>query len=178
MVNVSRLIHPTFDLQKYFPDFTWNSSHELRVPDTGIVLFDPTYVADVYNSHASSASFLRTRGVFVDDFGGDISSPVWLVEPYLVMPISGHYESTPSLPTSAIELFPEIGCDSGSFVFLPCSNDWPADVVTAVQGLLENSNAARLHITPGLWTLKFEQFDAPQTNMVAMYRNIVLEFNP
>ena len=58
IVDPARLIAPTFNLQEYFSDFRWNPSHDLDVPAAGVVVVDPTYIADVYNSDDGVASFL------------------------------------------------------------------------------------------------------------------------
>jgi hypothetical protein len=174
IVDPARLNRPTFNLREYFPEFGWNASHDVDVPSEGVVITDPTYIADVYNSDDPVAAFLRLHGTFIYDIGGDCSAPVWLADPFVVMPVSVHYEDEPVCPDDAIELVTDVGCDSGSFVLLPFSN-LPADVHSRIRSALDANNAHLLQIPPAQWSLKFEQFDPPQPNMLALCRNIVLQ---
>ena len=60
----------------------------------------------------------------------------------------------------------EIGCDSGSFVFLPLTTNVPPAVEGKVKEVLGEKNAVALRLPAGRWTAYYEQFDAPQANMV------------
>src|SRR5262249_52886472 len=106
--------------------------------------------------------------------GGDVSAPVWWKPPFLVMPTSMHLENR-NPPRGAKILTQQIGCDSGSFVLLPLSAQVPFSMRHKVQETLEQGNAVALRLPPGRWTAFYEQFDAPQANMVGLYRNIVLK---
>jgi hypothetical protein len=123
------------------------------------------------------ASYLRERGLFLMDFGGDTAVPVWWKSPYLIMPISAHLEDL-STPTGAMLQTEEIGCDSGSFVFLPLPAGIPRGVQSKVKEVLRARNAVALRLPAGRWTAYYEQFDGPQANMVGLYRNIVLKHTP
>ena len=81
-------------------------------------------------------------------------------------------------PSGAAVLTEELGCDSGSFVFLPLSGDIPPGVQGKVKDVLGTKNAVALRLPPGRWTAYYEQFDAPQANMVGLYRNFVLQHMP
>jgi hypothetical protein len=61
-----------------------------------------------------------------------------------------------------------------SFVFLPLSADIPRSLRSKVKEVLGEKNAVALRLRAGRWTAYYEQFDAPQANMVGLYRNIVL----
>ena len=174
-MDVNRLVAPQFDLQATFPLFRWNTSRQVEVTQDGVLLVDPTYLADVYNDENAVAAYVRTKGTFIYDFGGDWSGPVWLTDSYIVMPTSAHYCSLPSSPAGAMMLCDEIGCDSGSFVLLSALADLPPDIEHVVDACLKERNAAVLKVPPGTWELQFEQFEPPQANMVALYRNIVLK---
>lgn len=176
MIATDRLIRPTFNLQAYFPQFAWNTAYDIKVSADGIVMVDPIYLADVYNDDSRIATLVRTLGTFVYDFGGDVSGPIWLKDPFLVMPISMHYGKTrPEVPPEATVLCDHVGCDSGSFVLLPLSKDIPAELGQVIDKCLRDGDAVLLSLMPGNWHLMFEQFDPPQANMVALYRNIVLQ---
>ena len=142
-----------------------------------VLLVDPTYIADVYNSQDEIASFLRDRGLFLMDFGGDTTVPVWWKPPFLVMPTSMHHENL-NAPKGAKILTEEIGCDSGSFVFLPLSADIPRVVQSRVKELLGENKAVAIRLPAGRWTAFYEQFEVRQANMAGLYRNIVLKHSP
>jgi hypothetical protein len=48
-------------------------------------------------------------------------------------------------------------------------------VQSKVEEVLRGKNAVALPLPAGQWTAYYEQFDAPQANMVGLYRNIVLK---
>lgn len=175
MVDTTRLIEPTDDFRSAFPGLNFRNRRSLVTAGEKVLLVDPTYIADVYNSTDETASFLRDEGLFLMDFGGDTAGPVWWNPPFLVMPISIHLSEEDLNPSQGAKvLTEEIGCDSGSFVFLPLSTKVPSNVRSKVKEELEQENAVALRLPPGRWTAYYEQFEAPQRNMVALYRNIVL----
>ena len=174
MVETRRLIKPADDFIAAFPGLNFRNRRSLVTAGEKMLLVDPTYVADVYNSTDKLASFLRRQGLFLMDFGGDTAVPVWWKPPFLVMPISMHLENL--RPPSGVKvLTEEIGCDSGSFVFLPLPAKIPARVRRKVNEVLRHNNALLLRLPAGRWTAYYAQFDAPRANMVGLYRNIVLK---
>jgi hypothetical protein len=177
VVETRRLINAADDFRAAFPGLNFRNRRSLVTAGEKVLLVDPTYIADVYNSTDEMASFLRDRGLFLMDFGGDTAVPVWWKAPFLVMPISMHQENL-NAPPGAKVLTDEIGCDSGSFVFLPLSADIPRIVQSKVKEVLGEDNAVALRLPAGRWTAYYEQFDAPQANMVGLYRNIVLKHTP
>ena len=174
MVETQRLIKPADDFSAAFPGLSFQNRRSLVTDGEQMLLVDPTYIADVYNSADELASFLREHGLFLMDFGGDTAVPVWWKPPFLVMPISMHLENL-NAPSGATVLIEEIGCDSGSFVFLPLSAGIPPGVQRKVKEVLGDKNAVALWLPAGRWRAYYEQFDAPQANMVGLYRNIVLK---
>jgi hypothetical protein len=174
VVETRRLIKPGDDFRAAFPGLNFRNRGSLVTAGEKVLLVDPIYIADVYNSTDEVASFLRDRGLFLMDFGGDTAVPVWWKPPYLVMPISMHHENLEA-PSGAKILTEEIGCDSGSFVFLPLSEDIPRGVKSKIKEVLGEKNAVALRLLAGRWTAYYEQFEAPQANMVGLYRNIVLK---
>ena len=177
MVDVVRLIKPADDFKSVFPGLKVKNRRTLVTAGEKVLLVDPAYVADVYDSLDTSAAFLRENGLFLMDFGGDAAVPVWWKPPFLVLPTSMHLQSL-SPPAGAKVLAEEIGCDSGSFVFLPLAKPIPHVVSSKVKEVLEENNAVALALPAGRWTAYYEQFDAPQPNMAGLYRNIVLKHTP
>jgi len=177
VVETQRLIEPEDDFVAAFPGLNFRNRRSLITVGEKILLVDPIYVADVYNSTDEIASFLRDRGLFLMDFGGDTAVPVWWKEPFLVMPISMHHENRDA-PSGAEVLAKEIGCDSGSFVFLPLSVDMPPAVQSKVKEVLGKNIAVALPLPAGCWIAFYEQFEAPEANMLNLYRNVVLKHAP
>lgn len=177
MVETRRLVEPADDFVAAFPGLNFRNRRSLVTTGEKVLLVDPIYIADVYNSTNEVASFLRDRGLFLMDFGGDTAVPVWWKPPFLVMPISMHRENLDA-PSGADVLTEQIGCDSASFVFLPLSADVPRGVQSKVKEVLGDNNAVALPLPAGRWTAFYEQFEAPQLNMVGLYRNVVLMHSP
>jgi hypothetical protein len=177
VVETQRLVEPGDDFVAAFPGLNFRNRRSVVTTGEKVLLVDPTYIADVYNSTDEVATFLRDQGLFLMDFGGDTSVPVWWKPPFLLMPISMHHENFDA-PSGAEVLAEEIGCDSGSFVFLPLSADMPRGVQSKVTEVLRENNAVPLRIPAGRWTAFYEQFEPPQANMVGLYRNIVLKHSP
>jgi len=177
VVETQRLIKPADDFVTSFPGLNFRNRRSLVMAGEKMLLVDPTYVAGVYKSTDESASFLRARGLFLMEFGGDTAVPVWWKPPFLVMPISMHLKSLRTPPGAKV-LAEEVGCDSGSFLFLALSARVPDGVLCKVKEVLAERNAVALRLPAGRWDAYYEQFDAPQANMVALYRNIVLKHTP
>ena len=177
MVETRRLVESADDFVAAFPGLNFRNRRSLVTTGEKLLLVDPIYIADVYNSTDEVASFLRDRGLFLMDFGGDTAVPVWWKPPFLVMPISMHQQNFDA-PSGAEVLAEQIGCDSGSFVFLPLSADMPHGVQSKVKEVLGENNAVVLPLPAGRWTAFYEQFEPPQANMVGLYRNVVLKHSP
>ncbi|HYV39160.1 MAG TPA: hypothetical protein VE988_25965 [Gemmataceae bacterium] len=179
MVETKRLIKAPDDFKSAFPNLNFRNRRTIVTTGERVVLVDPTYIADVYNATDEIASFLRDQGLILMDFGGDTAVPVWWKPPFLVMPISMHLsEDDLKPPKGAKVLTEEIGCDSGSFVFLPFSSTVPSSVRNKVEEVLQKANAVSMRLPAGRWTAYYEQFEPPQKNMVGLYRNIVLKHTP
>jgi hypothetical protein len=82
VVETRRLIKPADDFRDAFPGLNFRNRRSLATTGEKVLLVDPIYIADVYNSTDEIASFLRDRGLFLMDFGGDTAVPVWWEEPY------------------------------------------------------------------------------------------------
>lgn len=93
------------------------------------------------------------------------------------MPISMHLENPTPSPGARV-LTEQIGCDSGSFVFLPLSAKLTPSVRSEAKKALRGNGAVGLRLPAGRWTAYYEQFEPPEANMVGLYRNIVLKHTP
>ena len=54
----------------------------------------------------------------------------------------------------------------------------PGGVQSKVKEVLGDNNGVALRLPAGRWTAFYEQFEPPQANMVALYRNVVLKHSP
>ena len=155
MVDTRRLIEPREDCVEAFPGLNFRNRRSLVTTGEELLLADPIHIADVYNSMVEVATYLRDQGLFLMDFGGDSSVPVWWKAPFLLMPISMHHKNL-NAPSGAEVLAEEIGCDSGSFVFLPLSADMPRGVQNKVKEVLEERSAVALRLPAGHWSAYYE----------------------
>ena len=176
MVDAKRLIKPEDDFRSAFPGLNFRNRRVFVSTGEKILLVDPIYLADVYNENNEIAFFLRKHGLFLMDFGGDTTVPVWWKSPYMVMPMSMHLsEADLNPPKGAKVLTPEIGCDSGSFVFLPLRASLPTNLASEVKKVLKDKDGVALPLPAGRWTAYYEQYDPPQKNLRGLYRNVVLK---
>ena len=75
MIETQRLVEPGNDFVATFPGLNFRNRHSVVTTGEKVLLVDPTYIADVYNSTDEVASFLREQGLFLMDFGGDTTVP-------------------------------------------------------------------------------------------------------
>ena len=172
MVDTARLVDID-DLRQDYPDLGFSGRRTITLRGGELLVADPVYVADVYNEPDDPvAAYLREHAVVVADFGGDTSSSVYWMPPFLFMPISAHLPDDYRPPKGTRLLFDEIGCDSGSFMFLPM-DDTPESVTRAAHLAVREEDAALLTLPPGKLTFFYEQHDPPRENEQGLYRNIV-----
>jgi len=176
MINPARLIIPKDKFREAFPDLDFREVYSFRTTGNPFLITDPIYLADVYNSKSEIASFLRAHGVFIMDFGGDGFWQVWWKHPHLLIPISLHLLDEDLEPPEGVAVIAsEVGTDSGSFIFLPITEELPPDLKVEIEKVLAENNGALLNLLAGKWSVFYEQWDAPDPNQRGLYRNIVLE---
>ncbi len=176
IVDPNRLIRPECTLCRDFPGLGFRDVFSFETSGEPVLLTDPTYLADVYNSRDEVASFLRAHGVFVADFGGDTGGPVWWQPPFVSFRIAtSSSDQYPEPPEGVIALAEEVGTDSGSFVFLPLTDDLPPDLRAEVDRVLAENNGVLLPLPAGRWSVFYEQLDGTPESW---YRNIVLKWEP
>lgn len=64
-VDPNRLISPADDFKSAFPGLNFTNRRNLVTAGEDLLLVDPTYIADVYNSTDEVAAFLREHGLFL-----------------------------------------------------------------------------------------------------------------
>lgn len=134
------------------------------------------YLANVYNPNNDPvAQYVRSNGVIVTDFGGDSSCAVWWKDPILLLPLSLHPPRRPHVFKGATKVAQEVGCDSGSFLFLPLSRDMPGLVKAAVKEVLADNNGARVRLSPGTYRVFYEQHDVPKREYPSFGRHVVAQ---
>lgn len=163
IVDRKRLIKPQDKFRESFLELGFRDAFSFHTSGQPILVTDPIYLADVYNSKDETASFLRANGVFVMDFGGDVHGPVWWQPPFALIPISMHLSDKGLEPPEGVRvLAEEVGTDSGSFVFLPFAKDFPSALKAKVDQVLAENNGALLELPTGNWSVWYEQWDAPE----------------
>lgn len=177
MINKQRLVRPDYVVADYFPGLEVNGDLYLIVENEPVLLIDPIYLADVYNSSDSDAAFVRQHGVFIQDFGGDMSACVILSSDLLLLPVSAHYahNAEPEILNDDWIKASALPCDSGSLVLLKIARSLPQSMREKIESESRAGNGVVLNMRQGLWELFFEQHDAPGPNLRHLYRNIVLK---
>lgn len=173
MVATERLIDPSDDFRSAFPGLNFRDAYTLTTHGEQILITDPTYLADVYNSTDEAAAFLREKGVFLMQFGGDVRCPVWWQPPYLILPISNSIAEDEMPPADVEVLANEVFTDSGSFIFLPLTTELHPEVEDKVHEALREESGVALSLPAGRWRFYYEQFPAPGENLVGLYRNVI-----
>jgi hypothetical protein len=185
VVNETGLVKPAERLSELYPGFGFRNHLTFSTgPRQRVLLADPSDVADVFGSKAdSNAWFLRDRGVFLNDFGGPRAAPVWWKSPYLVLPLSRHLSRARKRAPEGFEVLAEqVRSTSGSLFFLPLFSfpytPTPAAIVRKAKELAEEGKGAILRLPAGTWTAFYEQFEAPEADQQAEYRNVVFKHTP
>ena len=173
MVNPS-LLDPIEDLRQWYPDAGFAGNDTFSVGPRGLIIADPTYLADVFNRNDyADATYVRVNAVIASDFGGDASCPVWWHDPYLILPLSSSGSDDLAPPDGAVELASEIGCDAGAFSFLPLRSDLPESLAREIRQLLVDRNAAQLNPPSGNYRVFYEQHETPADSQPSFHRNII-----
>lgn len=172
LVNPEHLIRPDDNFREGYPLLDFSEIFFFENTDDMVLITDPTYLADIYNSTDKLASFLRQHGVIVMNFGGDVSTPIWFQKPYLIIPIALD-TSSENIPNDIEVLVEEIGTDSGSFIFLPITDKTPIALMEKINNVVSNKNGVFLQIPKGKWNVLYEQRGEPEEKYPTLYRNIV-----
>jgi hypothetical protein len=173
-VDQKRLLKPDDEFRAGFPDLDFQEVYTFQTYGEEVLITDPIYLADVYNSKGEIASFLREYGVFVMSFGGDIECPVWYQDRHFLLPISDHLLSeVMNPPEDVVVLAEEVGTDSGSFLFLPVTSNLHPSLKQKIKSVLAKGNGEMLPLQAGKWAIYYEQWDVPEGSFPTFYRNVV-----
>jgi hypothetical protein len=174
-VHPKRLIRPDDEFRRGFPRLDFSEHYTFRTSGEPVLISDPTYVADVYNSKGKVADYLRANGVFIMNFGGDVAGPVWYRHPYLLLPISIQSADEQMEPPKGVSLLAEkVFTDSGSFVFLPLRNSLLPTLRRSIGKVIADKNAVIVLLPPNRWTVFYEQGPTPRDSYRTFHRNIVV----
>jgi hypothetical protein len=180
MMNTSPLadpdrFRPIENSQKDFPELGFTGADSFALDDGGLLITDPTFLADVYNPNDDPvAAYLRANGVIVYGFGGDETCAVWWKEPFLLLPLSLCSPRDPAAVAGAIRVADRVVCDSGSFLFLPLRADQPSPVRSAVEEVFAKGNGVRIQLPLGRYRVFYEQHDPPKRWPRTFARDVVL----
>ncbi len=170
------LFAPIVKACDWHPGLGFRESNGFIVERGGsLIITDPIYLADVYNANDDLlAELVRTLGVIVTDFGGDDSCPVWWKDPHVILPLSISLPDPLITPAGAEVAANEVGCDSGSFVFLPFHPDAVPLLHDIVSEILAEKNGVNLQVPPGTYSVFYEQQALPPgKSHPEFYRNVV-----
>lgn len=172
LADRSRLI-PLVNPDESHRNMGFSGKSELTVGSDGVFVTDPILLADVYNDQDDPvASYLRSEAVIVIDFGGDAACPVLWDAPILLLPTGvGEFEA----PKGTATLSEQVGCDSGSFVFIDLSDDLPEGLTDSIRDVESKRNGATLQLPPGTLKFHLEQLppEAGSERYPHWFRNIV-----
>ena len=168
-------LRPIEDANDWFPALGFAGADTLQLGGEAVLVTDPIFLADVYNPNDDPvAAYVRAQGVVVADFGGDSSCSVWWRDPVLLLPLSGRSPRDPSQVAGAVRVAEEVGCDSGSFVFLPIRAESPAPVRAVIDQVLAARNSAAVQVPAGRYRVSDEQHDPPAGWPASFGRDIVV----
>jgi hypothetical protein len=155
VIDPFQLERATFEPPVDRPALQFRLPPELHTAGEPVLITDPIYLADVYNDPGPLAACVREQGLIVNRFGGDLSAPVWWQPPYLMLLLAEHpEEADPPLDATIV---PEVvGCDSGSFVFLPLSERIPQELKAKIDAVVACRNGVIVPIPAGLWSFWYE----------------------
>ena len=166
---------PIEDMRNDFPGVGFTGSDMFSLDGECLLITDPIFLADVYNSNDDPiAAYLRSQGVFVHSFGGDASCANWWLDPFVLLPLSLGPVRDPASVAGTSQVANEVGCDSGSFMFLPIRDGQPTVVRLAIEKVLAKRHGARLQLPPGRYRVFYEQHDPPEGWPQTFARNIVV----
>jgi hypothetical protein len=156
----------------------------IKIMSGKLLIIDPIYLADIYNKNGLKERYLKKNGVVLTDFGGDVSGQVLRtrcggIKILLVFdrvnddgyPIFRE-DLIGEVNTSLIDSS-NLGCDSGSYIFLDFS---PKLKTLFVNELKKVSNLQFVvEMEPGLYNVGYEQWETNENNPYeAWRRNIVV----
>jgi hypothetical protein len=155
----------------------------LNLSSGQLLIIDPIYLADIYkiNEQSAKVEYLRSNGILLNDFGGDISGPVFRttcggLKIVLVFDRVDENEQPIFYPDSSEELGPleieseGLGCDSASYIFL----DYNEELKALFSEELHNPLFI-VDLTKDYYEIGYEQWDTDERNPYeAWRRNIVI----
>ncbi len=167
----SRLIAPDDNLAENSPGLGFRNETCVAVSSEYLYISDPTYIADIYNSNDSFSAYLKQNGVVLANFGGDTDGPIYYKDPYVLILIASQSENNLDAG-GVLNVFDDIGTDSGSFIVFAERDDIPADMRPVIGALQADSLLAKIKVANGNYCAFYEQWDG---DPAAFYRNIVLK---
>lgn len=166
---------PIEDPRSDFPGLGFTGEDGFDLDGDDLLITDPIFLADVYNANDNPvAAYVRANGVIVYSFGGDASCAVWWQDPFLLLPLSLSSPRDPAAVAGAVQVAGEVGCDSGSFLFLPIRGDQPSLVGSAVEKVLAERNGARVKLPSGRYRVFYEQHEPPARWPETFGRDVVV----
>lgn len=177
MIDKSKLIIPKEDFISAFPVLNFNNKYEFDIYTEQLFISDPILLSDIYHSNDQVSLFLRSNACFLMDFGGDIDTQVLYNHPFIYLPICNdsvnnyfiNHENTSILSKRIIS-------DSGSLIFLPITNSITSQLQAIIDTIITENNGSIVNLHNGHWKLFYEQWPSSAPNLIALNRNIVIQY--
>jgi hypothetical protein len=160
------------------------SSIELDLSSGKLIIIDPIYLADIYNENGEKERYLKENGVLLNDFGGDVGGPIVRTQEGGIMILllfdrmdaQGRPLFEPDFPEElkgVDVLCEELGCDSGSYIFLDYNRRFRSLFHEELKE--EERNFALINLNPGKYGVGYEQWETDTQNPYeAWRRNLVV----
>ena len=158
------------------------SRYTLELTSGKLLIIDPIYLADIYNENGIKEQYLKSSGVLLNDFGGDVSGQVFRtrcggIKILLVFDRVDdegrrvfRQDVVKEVQASEIES-ENLGCDSGSYIFL----DYNQALRSLFERELGDERLFLVDLRPGSYSVGYEQWETNAENPhEAWRRNLVV----
>lgn len=164
------------DLTQMRPDCGASIDDIFVIDNELLLIVDISHIGDILNPYNSpSASYVRTNGVIVSVFHHGADCPVLWNDPYLLIPLSHHFNENRTRYADIGEVVGNVSCSSGSFLFLPVREDIPESLGRMINEALALEGGVKIKLPNGTFRVFYEQFETPEGVNQESFRNIAVQ---
>jgi hypothetical protein len=158
------------------------SKNTVELTSGQLLIIDPIYLADIFNENDITERYLKSSGVLLTDFGGDVSGSVFRTRcggiKILLVFDRVDDEGRPIFRPEMVSALQEseiasenLGCDSGSYIFL----DYNQSLRSLFEDELRDKCLFLVDLRPGSYNVGYEQWETDAANPYeAWRRNLVV----
>jgi len=99
---------------------------------------------------------------------------VWWRDPFIVLPLSLSLPGNLETPEGVTVPSEDLGCDSGSFAFIPLLDDLPQSLERQIEELIAGRSGVQWLPPVGRYRVFYEQHDPPDERP-SFHRNVVAQ---